>query len=146
MIAPCRKSQEGLFQAKASFARIGSPALTFLASKRWTSSAHTGGGICAKRRCGGDQSRAKQGKTSKRLHHDIMRAAPCILPVCDCLQKTSPKAWLLLLNLEQPGGSKEGYSTKAAWDRVAFRPQSSYRLGLRPTTNCPTLLSSGDGR
>src|ERR1700730_781113 len=71
MIAPVRKSQAGLFQANASFARIGSPTLTLLASKRWTSSAHKGAGFCAKSGYGRDQSRANKGKAGKRVLHDI---------------------------------------------------------------------------
>src|SRR5437879_8994680 len=71
MIAPMRKSQAGLFQANASSARIGSPTLTLLASKRWTSSAHNGTGFCAKSGYGRDQSIANKEKTRKHLLHDI---------------------------------------------------------------------------
>src|SRR5580698_10623870 len=106
MIAPCRKSQAGLFHAKASFARIGSPVLTFVASKRWTSSAHTGAGVCAKRRCGGDQSRAKQEKTRKRLHHDI---GALLLNYCrnaTACRKRSKPGWRFSTSNPQVGPKK----------------------------------------
>src|ERR1700726_2185773 len=70
MIAPVRKSQTELFQANASFARIGSPTLTLLASKGWTSSAHKAG-LCANNGYGGEQSRANKRNAGKHLLHVI---------------------------------------------------------------------------
>src|SRR5690242_2564460 len=70
MIAPARKSQAGLFQGNAIFARIGSPTLILLASKRWTSSAQIGTGVCAKREYGANHSKENTGKTTQRLLHE----------------------------------------------------------------------------
>jgi len=89
MIAPERKSHSGLFQGNASFGRIGSPTLTFLAFKRWISSAWMGIAVCAKRGLGVNlRTKANNAKISMRLMHDMWAY---------CLTMVKKPGWMSLL-------------------------------------------------